>query len=204
MRLADPSLRSGRTATKSRPNVVSEAEFLPLLAANLNSFALDFALRQKLQGQTINLFILEQLPVIAPEHFEQPLSALADAAAGGETNETVADFIRAEVLALTYTAHDMAPFARDMGYLNADGSVKPPFVWNTDDRAHRMARLDAVFMRLYGLTDADAEYILSTFPIVREKDIAAHGHYRTWALIRAYLHELAAGTLAHADCPAAS
>ncbi|MFZ4625780.1 MAG: Eco57I restriction-modification methylase domain-containing protein, partial [Rhodoferax sp.] len=33
-----------------------------LIAANFNSFAFDFALRQKLQGQTINLFILEQLP----------------------------------------------------------------------------------------------------------------------------------------------
>ena len=38
----------------------ASANMACLLAANLNTFALDFVLRQKLQGQTINLFILEQ------------------------------------------------------------------------------------------------------------------------------------------------
>ena len=42
----------------------------------LNSFAFDFSLRQKLQGQTINLFILEQLPVIAPANFEQTIGSI--------------------------------------------------------------------------------------------------------------------------------
>ena len=101
------------------------------------------------------------------------------------------------MLALTYTAHDMAGFARDLGYVDASGSVKPPFVWDVDERAHRMARLDAIFMKLYGLNEDDAEYILSTFPIVRDKDIAAHGYYRTRALILAYLAQVQAGTLSH-------
>lgn len=157
-----------------------------ILLANLNAIAFDFVLRQKLQGQTINLFILEQLPVIAPADFEQIIGGV-----------TIADFIRAEVLALTYTAHDMADFARDMGYVDANGAVKAPFVWNADDRAHRMARLDALFMYLYGLSADDAAYILSTFPIVRDKDIAAHGRYRTAELILAYLAQIQAGTLSH-------
>ena len=80
----------------------------------------------------------------------------------------VADFIRGEVLRLTYTAHDMAAFARDLGY---DG---PPFVWNDNDRRHRMARLDALFFHLYGIDRDDAAYILDTFPIVRENDEKAH------------------------------
>lgn len=126
------------------------------LLSNLNSFAFDFVLRQKLQGQTINLFILEQLPVIAP-----------------------------------------APFARDLGYVEADGRVKPPFVWNPEDRAHRMARLDALFFHLYGLDDADADYILSTFPIVREQDMKAHGTFRTRDLIMGYLARTRAGSLSH-------
>jgi hypothetical protein len=32
-----------------------------------------------------------------------------------------------------------------------DGNVKPPFVWNPEDRRQRLARLDALLMHLYGL-----------------------------------------------------
>ncbi|MGZ9059285.1 MAG: hypothetical protein ACXW14_08595, partial [Burkholderiaceae bacterium] len=155
---------------------------VPLLLANLCSFAYDFALRQKVQGQNLNWFIIEQTPVIPPAAYEQILGGMK-----------IADFVRAEVLALTYTAHDLAPFARDLGYVEADGSVKPPFVWNPDDRAHRMARLDALFFHLYGLSEDDADYILSTFPIVREHDVKAHGSYRTRDLILGYLARLRAG-----------
>ena len=28
-------------------------------------------------------------------------------------------------------------------------------MWDADDRAHRMARLDAIFMALYGLSESD-------------------------------------------------
>jgi len=157
-----------------------------ILLANLNSFAFDYVLRQKLQGQTINLFILEQLPVIAPADFEQSIGGV-----------NIANFIRAEVLALSYTAHDMVGFARDVGYLDASGTVKPPFVWDADDRAHRMARLDALFMHLYGLSEPDADYILSTFPIVREKDLAAFGSFRTRDWILAYRQRIDDGVLSH-------
>ncbi len=111
--------------------------------------------------------------------------------------ETIADFIRAEVLALTYTAHDMAPFARDMGHVNAAGDVRPPFVWDAGDRAHRMARLDAIFMRLYGLSEDDANYVLSTFPIVKKQDEAAFGRFRTRDLILGYMSALRSGELTH-------
>ena len=46
-------------------------ESLCLLTANLNAFSLDFVARQKLQGQNLNLFILEQLPVIAARLLRQ-------------------------------------------------------------------------------------------------------------------------------------
>ena len=91
------------------------------------------------------------------------------------------------VLRLTYTAHDMAPFARDLGY---DG---PPFVWNQEERRHLRARLDALYFHLYGLSREDASYVLDTFPIVRKQDEAAFGRYRTRDLILAYMNALAAG-----------
>jgi hypothetical protein len=159
-------------------------EFAPLMLANMNSAAFDFVCRQKVQGQTLNLFIVEQLPLIDPPRFEEKLG-------GG----TVADLIRREVLHLTYTAHDMTAFARDLGH---DG---PPFAWDAEDRRHRLARLDALFFRLYGLDRDDAGYILDTFPIVREQDEAAFGRYRTKDLVLAYMNALGAGdidTVVHA------
>lgn len=157
-----------------------------LIAANLNAFAFDFVLRQKLQGQTINLFILEQLPVIAPARFNEPLPAAfakamraAGLMNGHHPQPTVADFVIPQVLALTYTAHDMAPFARDLGYVDAAGEVLPPFVWNEEERRTRLVALDALFFYLYGLNADDAAYILDTFPIVREQDTRAFDRYRT-------------------------
>ena len=46
---------------------------------------------------------------------------------------------------------------------------------------------------LYGLSRDDAGYVLDTFPIVRREDEKAFGHYRTQALILAYMNALAAG-----------
>jgi len=169
-----------------------------LLAANLNAFAFDFILRQKLQGQTINLFILEQLPVIAPERFNERLPAkfakamrAAKLMNGHHPHPTVVDFVAPQVLVLSYTAHDMAPFARDLGYVDAAGDVLAPFVWDEAERRTRLAALDALFFYLYGLNADDAAYILGTFPIVREQDQKAFGRYRTEDDILQFLSLLA-------------
>ena len=134
--------------------------------------------RQKVQGQNLNLFIIEQLPFIDPGCFDKTIG-----------NQTIADFIRAQVLRLTYTAVDLRPFAADLGY---EGE---PFVWDEDDRRHRLARLDALFFHLYGLDRNDADYILAQFPIVREQDEKQFGRYLTRDLILAYLNAVAAGDL---------
>ena len=149
-----------------------------LLAANLNATVFDFVTRQKIQGQTLNLFIIEQLPVIPLAHYESTHFG----------PKTAAQIIREAVLELTYTAHDMAPFARDLGYAG------DPFVWNDDRRLQLRAKLDAVFFHLYGVTDRDdIRYIYSTFPIVRRQETAAYGKYRSRDLCLAYMNALASG-----------
>jgi hypothetical protein len=45
------------------------------------------------------------------------------------------------------------------------------------------AELDALFFHLYGVSREDVDYILDTFPIVRRKDEAKYGTYRTKELI---------------------
>ena len=107
----------------------------------------------------------------------------------------IADLIREQVLHPSYTAHDLAPFARDLGYVDASGKVKPPFVWNAEDRRARLAALDGLFMHLYGLDEDDAAYVLDTFPIVREQDMAAFEHYRTKGDVLAQLRDIGSGLL---------
>ena len=146
------------------------------LAANLNSFVLDYVSRQKVQATHLDWYTVEQFPVIAPGDYDRRFGAV-----------TARELVRDHVLRLTYTAHDMAPFARDLGY---DG---PPFVWNEEERRHLRARLDALYFHLYGLGRDDAGYVLNTFPIVRREDENAFARYRTRDLILAYMNALAVG-----------
>jgi hypothetical protein len=153
------------------------SRYAPLLVGNLNSFALDFVSRQKVHGTTLNLFIVEQLPVVPAEAYQRRFGP-----------KTAEEIIREEVLHLTYTAGDMAAFAHDQGY---DG---PPFRWDEEDRLHRRARLDAVFFHLYGLDRDAADYVLGTFPIVkREEERRYGGRFRSRDLILGYMAALAAG-----------
>ena len=169
-----PAVGFGNKVPILKPETADRNEWL--LAANLNAIPFDFVTRQKVQGQTLNLFIVEQLPVIASADYDRPFG-----------DKTARDLVRDHVLRLTYTAHDMVPFARDIGY---DG---PPFIWDEEDRRHLRARLDALYFHLYGLDRKDAEYILSTFPIIRREDKKAFGCYRTRDLILAYMNALEAG-----------
>ncbi|MDE2814571.1 MAG: restriction endonuclease, partial [Gemmatimonadota bacterium] len=76
-----------------------------LLIANLNSYCFDYVTRHKMPGTNLSWFIVEQLPVIASTDYDRSFGAM-----------TARDLVRDHVLRLTYTAHDMAPFARDLGY----------------------------------------------------------------------------------------
>jgi hypothetical protein len=109
---------------------------------------------------------------------------------------TAREIVRDAVLRLSYTAHDLADFARDMGHVDKKtGEALPPFKWDEEERAHLRARLDALYFLLYGITDRDdVRYILDTFPIVKRDDERAFGgRYRTAELILAYMNALEAG-----------
>ena len=165
-----------------KPEADNRAEWL--LAANLNAIILDFVTRQKVQGQTLNLFIVEQLPVVPRDRYETVRFG----------TKVAAEIVRKAVLQLTYTAHDMAPFARDMGHVDAGGDVLPPFIWDADRRLRLRAKLDAVFFHLYGVTDRDdVRYVYSTFPIVERQEDKAYGRYRSRDLCLSYMSALAAG-----------
>lgn len=155
-----------------------------LLCADLNSMILDFVARTKILSNHASWFILEQLPVVPRERY-------ADARFG---TKTAGEIIRNAVLELTYTAHDIAPFARSMGYSENDETVKLPFAWNADRRLKLRAKIDAIYFHLYGITDRDdVRYVYSTFPIVEREETDQHGRYLSRDLCLAWMSALAAG-----------
>jgi hypothetical protein len=160
------------------------AQLAPLMG-NFNTMIFDYICRQKVQKNHLNWYIVEQLPVIPPERFN--ITSFGP--------KTAAEIVRTAVLELTYTAHDMAPFASEMGHLDDAGDVLPPFIWDDERRLVLFAKLDAVFFYLYGITDRDdIRYIYSTFPIVEREEKATYdGTYRSCELCLAYMNALAAG-----------
>lgn len=149
----------------------------PLLLANLAALPLDYIARQKVQSTHLNFYTVEQLPIL-------PLDAFARAI-GATTAEAI---IRDHVLRLSFTAHDLKPFAEDLGHQGA------PFAWDAEERLHLRARLDALFFLLYGLDRDAAGYILGTFPIVREEEERQFaGRFRSRDLILGYMAAFSAG-----------
>ena len=105
-----------------------------------------------------------------------------------------AEIVRDAVLELTYTAHDMATFAVDLGHVNKAGEVLAPFHWDENRRMGLRAKLDALYFHLYGFTNRDdIRYIYSTFPIVERQETQAYGSYRSRELCLAWFNALSAG-----------
>ena len=167
-----------------------DAARLALLVANLNSTIYDFVARQKIQGQHLNWFTVEQIPVVPAIAYDRMFGSKSASA-----------IVREAVLELTYTAHDLASFARDFGYNDANGKVLPPFPWDEERRLMLRAKLDALYFILYGIFDpADAaasrdniRYIYSTFPIVEREESARWGSYRSRQLCLSWINALIAG-----------
>lgn len=157
------------------PLILSDRPIREIVAlqANLSSLVFDFAARQKIGGITLNFFIAKQFPVLPPSAYIQ-----ADL-----------DYIVPRVLELIYTAHDLKPFAEDLGFYGE------PFKFDPDRRAILRAELDAYYARLYGLTRDELRYILDpvdvmgadypseTFRVLKNNDIKAYGEYRTGRLV---------------------
>ncbi len=141
-------------------------EFSAFMSGNMSAYVFDYAARQKVGGVNLNFFLVSQFPVLSPTTYTQPCPWSGN-------SETLHDWILPRVLELTYTAWDLEPFAQDCGF---NGS---PFRWDEARRFLLRCELDAAFFHLYGIDRDDVAYIMDTFPIVKRRDEAAHGSYRT-------------------------
>jgi hypothetical protein len=165
-------------------NPKAKARAQAALCANLNSVVLDFVARTKILSNHISWYILEQLPVVPPDRLKSTKIG----------NKAAEQIICDAVLELTYTSVDMVPFARDFGYVKKDGTSKSPFIWDDQRRMNLVAKLDAIFFKLYDLTDReDINYVYSTFPIVERDETEAFNRYMSRDLCLAWMNALAAG-----------
>jgi len=202
----------------SSPVMLFEGElFISGLLANLNSYPLDYSLRQCIGGSNLNFFIVKQVPVLLPRVYAK--------CCVWNPNKDIGDkWIVPRVVELTYTAWDLEPFACDCGY---DG---PPFIWDEERRFLIRCELDAAFFHLYLPAAANGEwrvasreegavvdetpeqlaelkkyfptprdavaYIMDTFPIVKRKDEQKYGEYRTKRVILEIYDEMQAAIAA--------
>jgi hypothetical protein len=91
-----------------------------------------------------------------------------------QLNYKLLECIHEKVLQLTFTANELKPMSKEI-----NSAFQNPITWNDKQRYLLQCELDAIFAHLYILEKAELDYILGTFPIVKRKDIAKYGSYRT-------------------------
>jgi hypothetical protein len=129
------------------------------LLGNLNSFVLDFAARQKVGGNHLNFFIVNQLPIFPPDQYAQRCP--------WDRRRTLETWISQRVLKLTCTGNDMKPLAEAAGF------DPPVHKWRDAERAELLAELDAAFFLLYSIARDEMDYILDTFSGMRGEETLA-------------------------------
>jgi hypothetical protein len=158
------------------------------LTSLFSTYVFDFCARQKIGGMNLNYFILKQLPVLSSNFLDNKSSIVSDI--------KWKDWLTPRLLELFYVCWDLQTVARDCDY---DG---PPFVWDEERRFKIRTELDAAYFHLYLGTQQEwqekgskelleyfptprhaVDYIMETFPIVKRKDEAKYGSYRTKELI---------------------
>lgn len=149
----------------------------PLLQAVWSSFAFDYIVRQKMQGTTLNFYIVKQLACPTPLTFEAP--------AQWNLTVPVREVVRGHVLELAYTSWLMVPFSEELG------DAGPPFRWITERREAIRAELDAMIFHVYGLEREEVDHVMDSFVVARKYDERDHEEFRTKRLILEYYDALA-------------
>jgi hypothetical protein len=123
------------------------------LLGNVNSYAYDFIVRQKVGGANVNFFIVEQLPTLPPDRYHDKCP--------WAKKEKLERWISERVLKLSCTAEDMIPLAQACDFQGSRGDGV--HLWKEAERDELRAELDAAFFHLYSIERDDVQYILSTF-----------------------------------------
>ncbi|TXH28365.1 MAG: SAM-dependent DNA methyltransferase [Mycobacterium sp.] len=138
--------------------------------------------------------IFLMLPTKAPERRAMLQAALTsfamDFAARQKIGGTNASFFLIEQLPVPDPGAKLTEV--DSEWIDSRVDRLNGWVVDVDERSRIRAELDAYFFHLYGLDRDDVDYVMETFPIVKRKDEAQHGTFRTKELILAAYDDLAA------------
>ena len=145
---------------------------LLFLYAQMASFAFDWVCRQKMGGTHLTYHYLKQLSVLSAQVLNQDFTCMSDLMTSPR-KVSLSDWIVELVLELVYTSVILREFAESCGYFGA------PYKWNEERHFRIRCELDAIFFHLYGIKRDDLEFIMNTFPIVKQKDENGYGSYRT-------------------------
>jgi hypothetical protein len=153
------------------PLALSPSKRIGCLYANMTSFVLDYAARQKMAGTHLTYGYFNQLPVLPPDVYEIEVP--------WQTGSAVNRWIETRILELTFTAWDLEPFAEFLG------DHGPPFRWDERRRTHIRAELDAAYFHLYGLERDEVEHVMDSFEALRRREANPQnlGEFRTKRLI---------------------
>lgn len=169
-----------------------------LLLANMNNTVIDYTLRQhdcfsisNKETQTLPVLISSSykttsLQFVTARVFELLFTAWDLILFADDLWREADEPLRQALLrqwdenaAATNGGHADAQRPEWIGPASPDGFPHPPFKWDEVRRAALRTELDGLYAHLYGLTRDEFAYILDTFPIVRRKDEAKYGEYRT-------------------------
>jgi hypothetical protein len=156
--IVPPNVFAGNTLIVSKP--FSNQKELLFVCAVLNSFACDFIIRQKVTAHC-NMFYVYQLPIPRLTEGDRYFSDIIQRAA--------------KLICTTPEFDELAQETLNLTSLQCG-------VTEETERAKLRAELDGIIAHLYGLTEEEFTYILSTFPIVPEQvKQDALAAYRTFA-----------------------
>jgi hypothetical protein len=175
------------------------------LVGNLTSFTFDFVVRQKMGNVNLNFYIVEQLPVLPPDRYTPDLLRFIvprvleltytawdlQPFANDVWNEALGNkpLMRALLDQWEANREHTQAYPREAPFIEP-GWPRPPFTWDAARRSRLRAELDALYAHLYGLSREELAYILETFPIVKRKDEAQYGEYRTKRLVLEVYEEI--------------
>ncbi len=152
-----PKVFAGNTLVLADP--FPKQDELLFVCAVLNSFACDFVIRQKVTAHC-NMFYVYQLPIPRLTEGDRHFTDIVQRAAK-----------------LICTTPEFDELAQEVGLGSHEQGVT-----DETERTKLRAELDGMIAHLYGLTEEEFSYILTTFPIVTEPvKQAALEAYRTFA-----------------------
>jgi hypothetical protein len=141
------------------------------LAAIFNSFAADYQLRQKITNH-LSFFFIYQLPAPRLTATDAAFAPIVQRAAQLICTTPEFDELAREVFPLFSVAADVSrltsPSGKELEPTHVGCYWKEIGVTAAAARAQLRAELDALVAHLYGLTEAEFTYILTTFPLVSQ------------------------------------